>query len=374
MPLPAGPVSFACLECVADPRWDRNKRHKLVDILVIALCGFLAGCEGWVDVARFGRAKRRWLEQFLELPNGIPSHDTFGRVFVLLDPQQLARVLRQFVQALVPSLAGEAVAVDGKTLAGSGQKTTGKQALHLVSAWATRHGVVLGQVATADHSNEIMAIPPLLRLMDLRGATVTIDAMGCQKEIARQLREQGADYVLAVKDNQKHLAEAVDLQMRRTHAKLARSKWQTCEKDHGRRDERTYTAMEAPAPVRREWPDARSVVRVCRVTTDGQGKKTKEVRDFVSSAPAEAERLAVVIRGHWGIENRLHWSLDVTFREDDSRIRVGHGPENAALLRRLALSIVKQDTRYSDSLRGKRLRAGWETGVLEHFLMIFAGH
>ena len=370
----AGTLSFACLDGVADPRLHRNRRHHLVDILVIALCGFLAGCETWVDVELFGLAKQRWLETFLQLPHGIPSHDTFGRVFALLDPQQLARVLRQFVQAVVPSVAGEVVALDGKTLAGSGQKTTGKQALHLVSAWATQHGVVLGQVPTADHSNEITAIPQLLQLLDVRGATVTIDAMGCQKEIARQVREQGADYVLAVKDNQKHLAEAIDLQLRRTRGKRVRSKLRTCEKDHGRRDERTYTAMEAPTPVKRQWPDAQSIVRVCRVTTDAQGKKSKEVRDFLSSAPVEVERLAAAIRGHWGIENRLHWSLDVTFHEDASRIRVGHGPENTALFRRLALSILKQDTRYSDSLRCKRLRAGWETTVLEHLLAIFAGN
>jgi predicted transposase YbfD/YdcC len=374
MSQPASTLSFACLDGVADPRLNRNRRHQLVDILVIALCGFLAGCETWVDVELFGLAKRRWLEKFLELPHGIPSHDTFGRVFALLDPGQLAGVLRRFVQAVLPSVVGEVVAIDGKTLAGSGQKTTAQRALHLVSAWATGHGVVLGQVPTADHSNEITAIPQLLRLLDVRGATVTIDAMGCQKEIARQVREQGADYVLAVKDNQKHLAEAIDLQMRRTNAKLVRSKWQTCEKDHGRRDQRTYTAMEAPTPVKRQWPDAQSIVRVCRVTTDAQGKKSKEVRDFISSAPVEVERLAAAIRGHWGIENRLHWSLDVTFHEDDSRIRVGHGPENTALLRRLALSILKQDTRYSDSLRCKRLRAGWETTALEHLLAIFAGN
>jgi predicted transposase YbfD/YdcC len=336
MPLPASPVSFACLECVADPRLDRSKRHKLVDILVIALCGFLAGCETWVDVALFGRAKRPWLDKFLELPHGIPSHDTFGRVFALLDPEQLAQVLRQFVQAVLPSLAGAAVAIDGKTAAGSGQTTTAKQALHLVSAWATQQGVVLGQVATDDHSNEITAIPELLQLLELRGATVTIDAMGCQKEIARQVRQQGADYVLAVKGNQKRLAEAIGLQMRRSHAKgVSRSKWKTCETNHGRTEERTYTVMAAPAPVRRQWPDAQSIVRVCRLTTDAHGKQSKEVRDFLSSLPPAVERLAGLIRGHWGIENRLHWSLDVTFHEDGSRIRMGHGPENAADERRL---------------------------------------
>jgi len=204
---------------------------------------------------------------------------------------------------------------------------------------------------------------------------VTIDAMGCQKEIARQVRDQGADYVLAVKENQKGLAEAVEWQMRRHHAQEApRSKYQTCEKNHGRTDQRTYTAMPAPTPVKRQWPDAQSIVRVCRETTDAQGNKSKEVRDFLSSLPPEVERLATLIRGHWGIENPLHWSLDVTFHEDGSRIRRGHAPENTALLRRLTLSILKQDTQYSDSLRCKRLRAGWETTALEHFLAIFAGN
>jgi predicted transposase YbfD/YdcC len=374
MLLPVDSISWACLESVADPRINRSKRHKLVDILVIALCGFLAGCEGWVDVELFGIGKRKWLEKFLDLPNGIPSHDTFGRVFALLDPHQLARVLRQFVQTVMGSLEGEAVAIDGKTLAGSGESTTAKEALHLVSAWATQHGVVLGQVATADHSNEITAIPRLLQLLDVRGATVTIDAMGCQKEIASQVRAQGADYVLAVKGNQKNLEKAVQFQLGRGHSKLARSKLKTREKNHGRMDQRTYTAMAAPSSVTRHWPDALSIVRVCRETIDGHGKKTKEVRDFISSLPPQVERLAALIRGHWGIENRLHWSLDVTFNEDQSRIRQGHAAENAGLLRRLALSIMKQDTRYSDSLRCKRLRAGWETSALEHFLLIFAGN
>jgi predicted transposase YbfD/YdcC len=374
MPLPIETMSWGCLESVADPRVNRGKRHKLVDILVIALCGFLAGCEGWVDVELFGIARRKWLEKFLELPNGIPSHDTFGRMFALLDPQQLTRVLQQFVQGVTGSLQGEGVAIDGKTLAGSGQSTTGKEALHLVSAWATQHGVVLGQVATADHSNEITAIPKLLQLLDLRGATVTIDAMGCQKEIARQVRDQGADYVLAVKGNQKNLAEAIQFQLGRGHSKVARSKLKTREKNHGRKEQRIYTAMAAPSSVTRHWLDAQSIVRVCRETIDEQGRKTQEVRDFISSLPPQVHRLAALIRGHWGIENRLHWSLDVTFKEDQSRIRQGHAAENAALLRRLALSVLKQDTRYSDSLRCKRLRAGWETGALEHFLAILAGN
>ena len=373
MSLPLLNNPLRCLQDVADPRVNRNRRHKLVDILVIALCGFLAGCEGWVDVELFGISKRKWLEKFLELPNGIPSHDTFGRVLRLLDPQQLAGVLRQFVLAVVGSLQGEAVAIDGKTLCRSGESTTGKEALHLVSAWATQHGVVLGQVATADHSNEITAIPALLRLLDVRGAVVTIDAMGCQKAIARQIRDQGGDYVLAVKGNQKNLEEAIQFQLGRGHSQVPRWKLKTRDKNHGRTEQRTYTAMAAPLAVSRHWPDARSIVRVCRESNE-QGKKTNEVRDFISSLPPRVERLATLIRGHWGIENRLHWSLDVTFNEDQSRIRQGHADENAALLRRLALSILKQDTRYSESLRCKRLRAGWENSALQHFLAIFLGN
>jgi predicted transposase YbfD/YdcC len=366
--------ALVCLESVADPRVNRRKQHKLADILVIALCAFIAGCEGWVDVELFGLAKEKWFEKFLELPNGIPSHDTFGRVFALLDPQQLTRVLRQFVQTVLGSLEGQTIAIDGKTLRRSGESTTGKQALHLVSAWATERGVVLGQVATADHSNEITAIPVLLQLLNVRGATVTIDAMGCQKAIAQQVRDQGADYVLAVKGNQKNLEDAIDFYMGRGHSKVPRSKLTTNEANHGRTDKRTYTAMAAPQVVRSEWPNAQSIVRVCRETTDGEGKKTKEVRQFISSLPANVKRLASAIRGHWGIENGLHWSLDVTFNEDQSRIRQGHAAENAALLRRLSLSILKQDTRYSDSLRCKRLRAGWQTSALEHFVAIFAGN
>ncbi len=366
--------ALVCLESVADPRVNRGKRHQLSDILVIALCGFIAGCEGWVDVESFGRSKQKWFEKFLDLPNGIPSHDTFGRVFALLDPQQLARVLRQFVQAVVGSLHGETVAIDGKTLRRSGESTTGQEALHLVSAWATERGVVLGQVATADHSNEITTVPVLLQLLNVRGAIVTIDAMGCQKAIARQVRDQGADYVLAVKGNQKNLEDAIQSYLGRGHSNVPRSKLTTNEKNHGRTDQRTYTAMAAPKVVRSAWPDAQSIVRVCRDTINGDGKKTKEVRHFISSLPANVKRLASAIRGHWGIENGLHWSLDVTFNEDQSRIRQGHAAENAALLRRLALSILKQDTRYSNSLRGKRLRAGWETSTLEHFMTIFAGN
>ena len=197
--------------------------------------------------------------------------------------------------------------------------------------------------------------------------------MGCQKAIARQVREQGADYVLAVKGNQQDLEEAVEFQWRRGRANVVRSKLKTREKNHGRTEQRTYTAMAAPSVVRRHWPDAQSIVRVCRESRE-QGKKTKEVRNFISSLPPQVERLAELIRGHWGIENRLHWSLDVTFNEDQSRIRQGHAAENAALLRRLALSILKQDTRYRDSLRCKRLRAAWEPSALEHFLTIFCGN
>jgi predicted transposase YbfD/YdcC len=363
--------SWGCLEKVRDPRLDRNRLHKLVDMLVISLCGFLAGCESWVDVELFGKSKREWLEGFLELPNGIPSHDTFGRLFALLDPEQLVPVLQEFVHAVTGSLQSEIIAIDGKTLARSGDKDADKKALHLVSAWATQHGVVLGQFATAEKSNEITAIPELLKILDIRGATVTIDAMGCQKTIAQQVRDQGGDYVLAVKGNQKGLHRLLKFYFGRGHQNLQRSKLTTKEKGHGRRETRTYTVLKAPTAVGRRWPDAQSIVRVRRRSTS-QGKTTEEVRFFISSLAPEAEHLARCVREHWGIENQLHWSLDVTFNEDQSRIRQGHAAENAALLRRLALSILKQDTRYKHSLRGKRLRAAYDNRALEHFLAIFA--
>lgn len=377
MSLPAGPSPFfaplACLQHVIDPRLKRNRRHKLVDILVIALCGFLAGCEGWVDVELFGISKKKWLERFLELPHGIPSHDTFGRIFALLDPDQLTAVLRQFVQGVIGSLEGEAVAIDGKTLCGSAAPSTGKAALHLVSAWAHARGVVLGQLATTEHSNEITAIPALLQLLEIKGATVTIDAIGCQKTIAQQVRSQGADYVLAVKANQKNLHQAIQFQLKQRRSPRQRFKLKTCESKHGRIERRSYTAMTAARAVRRLWPDAQSIVRVCRQTNQG-GNQSQQVRYFVSSLPPQVERLARLVRGHWSIENQLHWSLDVTFNEDQSRIRLGHADENAALLRRLALSVLKQDTWYSHSLRGKRLRAAWDNSALEHFLSIFTGN
>src|SRR5215831_11123993 len=234
MPLSVADNPFVFLESIPDPRVNRSKQHKLVDILVIALCGFLAGCEGWVDVELFGISKQKWFEKFLELPNGIPSHDTFGRVFALIDPHQLTRVLQEFVQVVTGPLHGQAIAIDGKTLAGSGDPRTGKEALHLVSAWATERGVVLGQMATATHSNEITAIPALLRVLEMRGATVTIDALGCQQAIARQVREQGADYVLAVKGNQKKLHEVIQWQLGRGQSQMARSKLRTREKNRGR--------------------------------------------------------------------------------------------------------------------------------------------
>lgn len=365
--------SWGCLEKVRDPRLKRNRLHKLVDLLVIGLCGFLAGCESWVDVELFGHSKRDWLEKFLELPNGIPSHDTFGRVFALLDPEQLVAVLQEFVRVVTGSLQGEIVAIDGKTLAQSGDQGTHKKALHLVSAWATQHGVVLGQFATAEKSNEITAIPELLKVLDIRGATVTIDAMGCQTAIAQQVRDQGGDYVLAVKGNQKSLHRLLKFYFGRGQRYLQRSKLTTKEKDHGRRDTRTYTVLKAPTAVRRRWPDAQSIVRVRRRSIS-QRRTTEEVRFFISSLAPEAEQLAQCVRAHWGIENQLHWSLDVTFNEDQSRIRQGHAAENAALLRRLALSILKQDTRYKHSLRGKRLRAAYDNHALEHFLAIFAGN
>lgn len=362
---------------LTDPRLDRSKRHTLLNIIILAVCGTLGGADGWADIERFGRAKVGFFRRFLDLPHGIPSHDTFGRVFARLDPAALLPCIHQWLAALGTAVAGEVVAIDGKTLRRSFDSAAAQNPLHLVSAWATEARLVLGQVAVAAKSNEITAIPLLLELLDLRGCIVTIDAMGCQTEIAAAIRDRGADYVLAVKDNQPTLHQAVQ-QAFLAHAEadftdpsLRRIK--TVERGHGRTETREYFCADAPATLRRggRWKDLTSIGLVVR-TRVVNGAATDEVAYFISSLPPKVKTFAKAARSHWGIENRLHWSLDVTFAEDQSRVRKDHGPENLGLLRRLALSILQRDTSSKDSLRGKRLLAGWDEDCLLTFLTGFS--
>jgi predicted transposase YbfD/YdcC len=363
---------------LTDPRLDRTRRHPLLNIIVLAVCGTLAGADGWAEIERYGRAKLDFFRQFLDLPHGIPSHDTFGRVFARLKPDALLPCIHQWLAALGRAVAGEVVAIDGKTLRGSFDTAAEQSPLHLVSAWATEARLVLGQVACAAKSNEITAIPLLLELLDLRGAIVTIDAMGCQTKIAAAIRGRGADYVLAVKDNQPTLHEAI------SDAFLAHAeaddrdpsvrRWATVERGHGRQERREYCCAAVPAAIRAsgQWADAASIGMVLRTRTV-DGRTSDEIAYFLSSLPPKVKAFAKAVRGHWGIENRVNWVLDVTFAEDASRVRRDHGPENLALLRRLALSILQQDSSVKDSIKGKRQRAGWDDDFLLTVLTTIPG-
>jgi len=355
-----------------DPRISPATRHQLLDIVAIALCAVICGADTWVEVEAFGRAKRDWLGTFLALPHGIPSHDTFGRVFAALDPEQFERGFRSWVTAVVELTAGAVVAVDGKTLRRSHDRTQGKAALVLVSAWAETNRLILGQVAVQPGSNEIPAIPALLQQLALEGCLITVDAIGCQTAIATQITEQGADYVLALKENQETLHEAVTFLFAAGQADgfadLSHDYRRTIEKNHGRIEVRQVWTVEDPAVIAYldpagAWPQLRSVAMVVAERRIG-AESSRETRYYLSSLPGDAARVGAAVRGHWGIENRLHWVLDIAFREDESRVRQGHADQNLAVLRRLALNLLRQEPTAKMGTKAKRLKAGWDHAYL----------
>ena len=360
---------------LTDPRVERARRHNLLDILILAVCATLGNADGWADVERFANAKLDFFKTFLDLPNGVPSHDTFGRVFARLDPAALLDCLGRWLDALGTAVAGEVVAIDGKTLKGSFDAAAGRSPLHLVSAWACEARLTLGQVAVDQKSNEITAIPLLLELLDLKGCVVTLDAMGCQTEIAAAIRRREADYVLAVKDNQPGLHAVIHAAFvahaENGFADASVTRLTTAQRGHGRRERREYVAAAAPTALTARWRDVASIGMVTRTRVVG-GVASEELSYYVSSLPPKVRAFARAVRGHWGIENRLHWTLDVTFAEDASRVRKDHGPFNLALLRRLAVSILQRDRSVKDNLRGKRLRAGWDDEVLLKILTGFS--
>jgi predicted transposase YbfD/YdcC len=368
---------LARFENLTDPRVERSKRHLLIDMVTIGLCAAICGADSWVDVEKFGHAKRDWFARFLELPDGIPSHDTFGRVFARLDTAEFLLCLQNWLRSLHLSLKEQGVAIDGKTLRGSFDAASGKSALHVVSAWASGLRLSLGEVAVDGKSNEITAVPKLLELLELTGAVVTLDAMHCQKDTLAAIRAKGADYLVPVKDNQPTLygllLEAFVAYGEDNYQARAVKQHRTVERNRGRDEERIVYAAPPPPELQghAEWRDVRSIVMVYRATTRN-GKLTEETSYYLSSLPPKVKKLARYIRGHWGIENTLHWTLDVTFSEDRSRIRAGHGPEIASLFRKLALLVLQQDTTSRGSLRGKRLQAGWNEEFLERLLCGFS--
>ena len=363
-------VHFAKL---TDPRVERTKRHSLLDMVFIALCATICGTEGWADVERFGKSKRDWFARFLSLQNGIPSHDTFGRVFARLDTQEFQTCVYHWLLNLGLQLKDQGISIDGKTLRHSFDSATGKSALHMVSAWASQLRICLGQVAVDGKSNEITAVPKLLKLLELTGAVVTLDAMHCQKETTAAIRAKKADYVITVKANQPKLHDAVQ----QFFLDAANQNYQgvrihkTAERNRGRVERREVYVAPAPAELTEsgEWIGLRSIGMIYRYRNDGE--ESHAVTFFISSLPPRVKRIARHVRGHWGVENSLHWVLDVTFAEDDSRIRKDNSPEIAGIFRRLALSVLQQDTSIKSSIRGKRLQAGWNEEILERILCGF---
>ena len=363
-----------CFADLPDPRVERTRDHKLIDIIVIAICAVISSAEHWTEVERYGKMKKEWLETFLDLPNGIPSHDTFGRVFARLDPDIFCECFLGWIRTLYAETDGKAVAIDGKTLRRSYDRADEKAALHLVHAWAVENHLLLGQVACTEKSNEITAIPELLKVLDLNGCLVTIDAMGCQKKIARQITGKKGDYILGLKGNQAKLRDDVETFFRCAQkdkfAHLACNYHQTVEKDHGRIETREYWLVaEDSFEVGDEWGGLKAVGMVKSERLIGNELEC-ETRYYICSRMMSAEAFAKAVRGHWGIENSLHWVLDVAFREDECRIRKKNGPQNFAILRRFALSLLKREQKVCKlGIKSKRKACGWDNDYLLTVLM-----
>jgi predicted transposase YbfD/YdcC len=356
---------------LTDPRCPcaPNSRHLLMDILVIAVCAVISGAEGWEDIEEYGEANAEWLKDLLDLPHGIPGHDTFRRVLSQLDPEELTQCFIAWTQALSEASGGDIVSIDGKTLRHSFDQATATAAIHMVSAWASANRLVLGQLKVEEKSNEITAIPKLLHLLDLKGAVVTMDAMGCQKEIAKTITEQGADYVLALKDNHPTLSEAVTLFLNDARdtglADMAHAYHETVDGDHGRIETRRYwiTSEIEWLGAKDSWANLHSVGMVEARREVGDTVQV-ETRYFLTSLPAQGVRFAQAVRQHWGIENSLHWVLDVSFDEDACRIRKNKGAQTFAVLRHSALNLLRREPHHKRGIKARRKRAGWDRAYL----------
>ena len=355
-----------------DPRRRHRRLHRLLDIVVIAISAVTGGAESWREIAAFGRRHETWFKRFLELPEGIPSHDTFERVFARLDPKVFQRCLRDWLLAFSNIVASKHIAIDGKTLRGSRRQRSDLGPLHLVSAWARENHLVLGQVAVEGKSNEITAIPRLLELLELHGAVVTIDAMGCQKEIAAKIRERGGHYVLTVKENQPKLLEDIQESLIHAHdqdfAGIAHDTYETTSQGHGRQEKRHCEIIYDLSRIRNkdDWAGLR-VIGACIAERTVQGQTSVEVRYFIGSQKRSARYYGTLLRKHWTIENNLHWQMDVSFGEDANRTANRKAAENLALVRRTAQTLVKRHPG-KEGIKCKRREAGWDLDFLEEIL------
>ena len=360
-----------------DPRVNRTQRHSLHDILVITIMAVTCGADGFTQIAQFGRSKLDWLKTFLDLPNGIPSHDTFGRVLAMLDPSAFERCMVDWTAALAAATGGRIISLDGKTLRRSFQAAGGRAAIHMVNAWCSANRMVLGQLATDEKSNEITAIPKLLELLDLKGAIVTVDAMNCQTATAQKIVAGGGEYAMQVKGNQGTLHEQLiadlDEAVLLEFEGMPHDSIMTRDGDHGRIERRRLwcTSDVSWVPDKQRWVGLKSVAVVeCTRQVMG-GKTSTERRYYISSLPGDnAAAMLAAVRGHWGVENSVHWCLDVSFREDECRIRTGHAAENFSRLRRLSLNLLKADTTVKVGIATKRLNCGWDSNYL---LKVLAG-
>jgi predicted transposase YbfD/YdcC len=359
-------------EGLQDPRTGNAKQHIFLEILIIAICAVICGADGWSDIELFGKTKKAWLKTFLQLPQGIPSHDTFGRVFAQIKPEEFQKYFVTWVQAIEELTSGQVIAIDGKKLRRSHDYEAGKATIYMVSAWATENQLVLGQTKVADKSNEITAIPELLRLLEINGCIVTVDAIGTQTEIAQTIVDGGGDYVLSVKENQGHLFEDIQYLFKvdaaQGFAQVEHSYTKTVSKGHGRIETRECWAIDQEDYLRQirkheQWKGLKSVVCVISHRQIGDQIET-QTRYFISSLPADAKLILKSKRNHWKIENQVHWVLDIAFREDESRVRKEHGAENLAVLRHIALNLLKNEKTAKGGIHAKRLQAGWNNDYL----------
>lgn len=359
---------------VEDPRIERTKRHQLIDVITIAICAVICGAESWVAIETYGQAKKEWLKRFLELPNGIPSHDTFARIFSLIDPQNFQECFVSWMKSVANLTDGEVIAIDGKSLKHSYDKKFGNRAINMVSAWATSNKLVLGQIKVDKKSNEITAIPELIKVLDIAGCIVTIDAIGCQKEIVNLISQKDGDYIIALKKNQKSLYESTEILFKEAISKrnegFKASHYSTREMGHGREEIRNYlmlTDISSRIDPENKWQKLNSIGMVESVRTEN-GKTTVETRYYISSLKLDARKFGDSVRSHWGIENSLHWILDVALNEDDCRIRKDNSPQNFAVLRHIAVNLLGKEKTKKLGIKNKQFLAAMDDNYLTKVL------